>query len=200
MNGFFDMPAIMFSGLFWNPTDSNALLPLYYWGDVLVPVGQGGTGSQGSLPLTPRNVKMLFYLIHGTQLNNCIQDVFGGDGANVPQQTLQNAPILNANYTQAELSAAAGTGSVAWNAPNLGPNGTVFVASDTIYHSGGTNGLNAIFGSFAHELGNILDEKMNPPGTTGQPYGRTYGDPNDPNDTDTGAQLEECVFGSLQYP
>jgi hypothetical protein len=76
----------------------------------------------------------------------------------------------------------------------------VYVSSETFY-SNGPNVTNAIFGTFAHELANILDEKDNPPGTTGgQAWGYTYGDPNDPRDKDTGAQVEECMYGSLQYP
>jgi len=46
-----------------------------------------------------------------------------------------------------------------------------------------------------------MDETQNPPGTTGgQPYGETYGDPNDPVDKDTGAAVNWCMFGGIQYP
>jgi hypothetical protein len=87
------------------------------------------------------------------------------------------------------------------NNPTLGPTGTVFIASGT-FNSNGPNTLNAIFGTYADELGNILDENMNPSGTTGgQPYGGTYGNPSEPNgDWDTGQQIEDCIFGSPQYP
>ena len=92
--------------------------------------------------------------------------------------------------------------NAARNQPGLdfGPNGTVYISSE-IFYSNGANATNAIFGSYAHELANILDEKDNLPGTTGgQGWGRTYGGPHDPQDKDTGAQVEECMYGSLQYP
>lgn len=165
--------------------------------------GGGAVGGGGALsvPLTPKNVKLLFYLQYGGRFNNCIREVFGADSGDIPQQTLANAPALNVSYTQQQLTMMAGGPAVGWNAPSLGAHGTVYEASDTIFHASGPNTLNAIFGTFAHETGNILDERMNPPGTTnGQPYGKTYGDPNDPQDQDTGAQVEECIFGSLQYP
>jgi RHS repeat-associated protein len=145
------------------------------------------------VPLTPRNVKLLFYLKFGQTLNQCIQDVFGGDAAQVPVQTFKNAPILNATRTDAQLGDSSGR-----NNPTAGPFGTAYVASDTVFHASGPNVLNAIMGTFAHELGNMLDERLNPPGTTDRDYGYTYGDPQDPFDHDTGAQIEECVFGDLQ--
>jgi hypothetical protein len=61
------------------------------------------------------------------------------------------------------------------------------------------NTWNAIFGTYAHELGNILDRRLNP-NQTPEKRGRTYGNEKDPHDTDTGAAIEKCIFGSLQYP
>ena len=75
------------------------------------------------------------------------------------------------------------------------------VISSELFYSNGANATNANFGTLAHELANMLDERLNPPGTSGgQMYGGTYGDVNDPDDQDTGAQVEECMFGELQYP
>jgi RHS repeat-associated protein len=163
----------------------------------LPPVAGGGGG--GGIPLTPQNIKKLFYLLYGKMLNDCIQNVFGADAANVPQQTLQNSPNLDTRLSEAQLSKAFGFPNVVGeNNPHLGPNGTVYIASNK-FHANGPNELNFIFGTFAHETGNILDETLNPPGTTGgQIYGKTYGDLNDDYDTDTGAQIEECIFGALQ--
>jgi hypothetical protein len=158
-----------------------------------------GSGGGGGLRLTPQNIKKLFYLLYGKMLNDCIKDVFGADAANVPTQTLQNAANLNANYNGSQLSKAFGFPNIVGeNIPTNGPNGTVYIASGK-FHANGPNELNFIFGTFAHETGNILDEKLNPSGTTGgQGYGKTYGDPHDPYDQDTGAQIEECIFGALQ--
>jgi len=79
-----------------------------------------------------------------------------------------------------------------------GPTDTIYVARD-VFNGNTPNTMNAIFGTYAHELAIILDIKLNPnppPGT----LGFTYGDPNDPEDKDTGAAVEKCLFGSLQWP
>jgi hypothetical protein len=93
----------------------------------------------------------------------------------------------------------AGQPATAWNQPDNGPLGVIYISTDLVF-SNGSNVENAIFGSYAHELANILDERLNPPGTTnGQPYGGTYGNPREPQgDPDTGAQVEICIFGALQ--
>jgi hypothetical protein len=102
------------------------------------------------------------------------------------------------------LGAAHGHRSIAGiNNPGLGPNGTVYVAAD-IWNSRGSNAIRAIHGTYAHEKANILDAQINPPNPNAnqnaRPYQRTYGNPNDPEDADTGAAVERCMFGSLQYP
>ena len=53
---------------------------------------------------------------------------------------------------------------------------------------------------FVHELGNILDAKLNPNGANGRDREHTYGKPRDPWDTDTGMALEKCVLGGHQLP
>ena len=134
----------------------------------------------------------------------CVQDVFGADGANVPPQTLQNAPILDIGHTAAQVTAIAGGGTPAIGTASVDPQprGTVYLASDWYFQPGAS--IVPIFAGYAHELANLLDMKMNPPGTTdGQQYGYTYGNPNDltvPLDADTGRQVEICMFGSPQYP
>src|SRR5205814_950294 len=73
-------------------------------------------------------------------------------------------------------------------------------SSEPIY-SNGPNGTNAIFGSYAHELANILGERLSPLGTSGgQPYGMTYGNPGEPEgDPDIGAQVEICVLVRCRF-
>jgi hypothetical protein len=63
------------------------------------------------------------------------------------------------------------------------------------------NTMRAIWGTYAHEASNILDIRLNP-NVSQSRYGRIYGDRiNPPNgDTDTGANIERCIFGSLQSP
>jgi hypothetical protein len=51
---------------------------------------------------------------------------------------------------------------------------------------------------YTHELGNILDEKLNGDDPNSPNFGKNYGDPNDPShDFDTGMQLEECFNEAL---
>ena len=154
---------------------------------------------------TPQGIKQQFYAQHGQDFNNCIQQVFGADANQIPPQTIQNAPVLNATLPEWTLGGpdqcpVAGHLADGCNAPNSGPKGTVFVSSN-MFWSNEPNVMNAIYGTYAHELGNILDANLNPPGTSGQPYERTYGNPQEPEgDPDTGAQVEICLFGTQQYP
>lgn len=157
------------------------------------PEGPGGGGGHR----TPKQVKDDFYSKFKKKLNGCIRSVFGNDAPSIPAQTRKNAPILDATKNESEVGSVSGvSGAAGSNDPNHGPHGTVFVAKE-IYNSKGPNATNAIYGTFVHELGNILDERLHPNSPT---YGRDYGNPQATDDTDTGAALEKCLFGSLQYP
>ncbi len=93
-------------------------------------------------------------------------------------------------------------GAAGNNDPGFGKNGKVFVSQE-VYTSRGANVRNAVFGTYAHEVGNILDAKINPNPPN---YESNYpnANPVDPVtgvlDGDAGANVERCVFGSLQYP
>jgi RHS repeat-associated protein len=144
-----------------------------------------------------------FYANYGKQFNHCIWSVFGADAKRIAYQTLANAPFVNTKFSDLQLGGPGmaggnpGDGAAAWNQPDKGPHGTVYIAKGGFY-SNGPNAENANYGSYAHELANILDGKLNPQGTTGgQPYEGTYGQANDPWDADTGAQVEECMFGGF---
>jgi hypothetical protein len=52
--------------------------------------------------------------------------------------------------------------------------------------------------TYAHELGNLLDIRLRPE-LVNHAYVLHHGDPNDPWDTDTGMQLENCIFGKGKY-
>ena len=146
----------------------------------------------------PLEVKKQFYDLHGKDLNDCIKKVFKGDAAKVPTQTILNAPALNVHRTRRQLGTLAGGGRPIGYSGEGGPTDTIYIARD-VFNGNTPNTKNAIFGTYAHELGVILDIKLNPsppPGTLGM----TYGDPNDPEDKDTGAAIEKCLFGSLHWP
>jgi YD repeat-containing protein len=144
-------------------------------------------------------IKKQFYDQHGTDLNNCIKKLFKADAAKVPTQTIVNSPILIVDRTRRQIGTETGTGGQpVGQSSDDGPTDTIYISKD-VFNSTSANAMKAIFGTYAHELGNILDITINPsppPGT----LGRTYGDPNDTEDTDTGAAVEKCLFGSLQYP
>lgn len=76
--------------------------------------------------------------------------------------------------------------------PTRGPNGTVYVASDLA--SLGELALRNQQGTYVHELGNLLDARLNPKGKNGRNPGYVYGDDESEFDKDTGQQLEDCVF------
>ena len=81
--------------------------------------------------------------------------------------------------------------------PLMASKGTIYVASEWA-QSDSPNAMNAIEGSYAHELANLLDLQVNGLGKE-QTYGN--GDPHtNYNDTDTGMRVEVEVFGAPQYP
>jgi hypothetical protein len=112
----------------------------------------------------------------------------------VAEQTLNNAPILNAGLTGKQVGAISGVSTaIGSSKPFQGRHGTVFIASET-YNSTASYAMDEIFRTYGHETGNILDIRLNP--NVGQArYGRVYGDPKSTIDTDTGEAIEECVFG-----
>jgi hypothetical protein len=67
--------------------------------------------------------------------------------------------------------------------PIAAQNGTIYVSSDIVK----SGDMPEIFGTYAHELGNLLDMQINARETT-------YGNPNDPVDKDTGQQVEKTEF------
>ncbi len=148
-------------------------------------------------------MKAAFYEHYGPQFNDCIKQVFGADARSIPQQTIQNAPFLDARLsrTGTEQPCEGGPTSRRLEPTKRRPPWDGVHSSEPIY-SNGPNGTNAIFGSYAHELANILGERLSPLGTSGgQPYGMTYGNPGEPEgDPDIGAQVEICVLVRCSTP
>ncbi len=182
--------------------DYLGFIPVFCWEDLpenpQKPQGPGG-GSPQPVQRNPRDVKRDFYQKYGQKLNDCIKQVFGLDANKIPKQTLANAPILDATRNRAQLGAMSGVaGADGNNNPTRGRHGTAYVPTE-VFTSNTPNSLNAIYGTFVHETGNILDARLNPHSSAAN-YEANYGNPTDVVDTDTGAALERCVFGSLQYP
>ena len=150
-------------------------------------------------PPTPQSIKKDIYKTYGKKINDCIKSVFGNDAAKIPTQTLANAPVLNFTKSSAQLANLYGAPDpgyriVGESDPTLGQHGTIYVAS-YIYKAlkdGDDGQLDLIDETYVHELGNLLDEILNP-NTADPKYGRHYGDPS-AADNDTGQQLENCVF------
>jgi hypothetical protein len=151
-------------------------------------------------PLTPAQIKKAFYKQHGKDMNAAVKKVFGKDASKVPAQTLANSPHLDTSKSRADLSAMGkGEPTEARNRPNSdtyqAKDGIIFIPTETV----GSGNMNAIFGDYAHELGNLLDVQVN--GFKG--HEENYGNP-DPKtnfgDPDTGMRVETTIFGSPQYP
>jgi len=83
----------------------------------------------------------------------------------------------------------------AWGSsqPFSGPHGRVLIASE----AWSMQSPEFLFSLYAHELGNILDIRLNPDSAN---RGYTYGFPNDPEDKDTGNAIDRCMFGSSPRP
>ena len=150
--------------------------------------------AQNKKPLTPAQIKKAFYKQHGKDFNAAVQKVFGKDASKVPTQTLANSPKLDTSKSRADLSQMKGMKEPVegFNRPDMsqypaGPiaaqNGTIYVSSDIVK----SGDMPEIFGTYAHELGNLLDMQINARETT-------YGNPNDPVDKDTGQQVEKTEF------
>ena len=150
--------------------------------------------AQNRKPLTPAQIKKAFYTQHGKDFNSAVQKVFGKDASKVPTQTLANSPKLDTSKSRADLSQMKGMKEPVegFNRPDMsqypaGPiaaqNGTIYVSSDIVK----SGDMPEIFGTYAHELGNLLDMQINARETT-------YGNPNDPVDKDTGQQVEKAEF------
>ena len=168
------------------------------------------SGARRRNPRTPKGIKRSFYQQFAKKLNDCISKVFGAAAfQTLGEQTLDNAPILDATRTEADLTRShpgVEPGNVVVGTINpsnmyTGGYGVIYISNE-LFHSTGSNAMNAIYGTYTHELGNLLDFRLyGDPKTTH--YGDATVDPKDPNkDHDTGSQLEKCVFGAEQkrYP
>jgi hypothetical protein len=74
-----------------------------------------------------------------------------------------------------------------WNDPTVGDHGLVYIASQ-VWQRGGS----AAILTYAHELGNILDEKLYPD-TKDSQYGMHHGIFTPDRDPDTGQRVEDCM-------
>jgi hypothetical protein len=155
--------------------------------------GDGGSGLAVN-PIT--QWKQSFYTQFGALFNKCIQKVFGASAAKIPIQTMANAPILNVSLNAAGVGAACGSKDAAGcNAPNAGGTyGTVYIDTTDYWDAANYPGVNFRAGTYAHELANILNFKLNGSETT---FGNAANAPN--KDGDTGEQVEQCMFGQPQY-
>lgn len=136
-------------------------------------------------------------MLYEKSLNDCLEEIAGN---NFPKQTILNAPRVDGRLNARQVGRNSGVREAYGSSTSRGPNGTVLIAAELI--NGNTpNTLNAIFGTYVHELANILDIRLNPD-VPAVDLGRIFGDHRNPpdGDTDTGANIERCVFGSLQYP
>jgi len=150
------------------------------------------------------------YIDMGQKLTDCLNSVFANvitgrngvttAGSNLfPYQQIKNAPFVDETQTTAQLG---GYGLSQAQDVNLGPNGTVHIGGDITDFSNSLGSVGAFElkeRTYVHELGNILSRRISPDSS-----GKTFGDPNGISgrlgsgaDDDTGAKLEQCVFGDV---
>ena len=160
--------------------------------------------SGGGAPLEPEvrpdlpNFARRVYIDHGRRLTECINAVFGADAALLEYQQIRNAPNVDTSENMRQLGARAGTEEAFGTYDtNRGPRGTVFIASELATLPPDLAFLNQQR-TYVHELGNVLDARLNPYGKNGRGQGYVYGDPNAEH-KDTGQQLEDCVYKEGKY-
>jgi hypothetical protein len=111
------------------------------------------------------------------------------------RQTIKNAPDVDMSQTMGQLGAQ-GTYE-----PEKGKNGTLVIASDlpgwTLRSGGVISSRENWFRTYAHELGNNLSHRYTGHWWT---HGTRQGIVGDVSgsikDHDTGARMEECIFGN----
>ncbi len=118
------------------------------------------------------------------------------------QQTLSNAPNLDMSKTMAQLGAQGGINDRV--DPYSGRYGTVRIASNLpswITTTGKTISVQEnYFRTYAHELGNLLSARYTGDGNThGTRQGILGAVSGNIRDFDTGARLEECIFGNSAH-
>ncbi|MFB3922567.1 MAG: RHS repeat domain-containing protein [Terriglobia bacterium] len=166
--------------------------------------GGGGRGGSRGNPIKPfpiSDFKSNFYQDYGEHLNDCILKVFCEDAASVPIQMVSNAPAVITSRTQAQLGAMSNMSGASTNlasgsnAAFSGRYGTIFISAE----DWAASSLSYLQRTYAHELGNILDARLNYRPGHPENYEMTYGNPEvtprgEP--ADTGAALEDCIFSS----
>ncbi len=136
---------------------------------------------KGNINRNATQEQQKFYRTRGKQFNEVMRKLLGKDAERFETQTINNAPNVDATKTMKQLHGAG------QNDPNFGPRGTIFVAKENL----NSPNENAFPGTYAHELANTVDYRIN--GSE-----RTYGS-RSLRDHDTGAHVETIMFGDLQY-
>jgi len=149
--------------------------------------GSEGGGAQFVRALTPADLLSGFYGNFGDKLKAAITQVFGADASKVPAQTIANAPIVllvsAEQMAQLSVMAVGTTAGYVNEQTTFGgdtPNGMMYILADQTRMES--------FRSYGHELGNLLDMRY-----FGAPD--VHSNPNIKWDWDTGAALEEALFG-----
>jgi RHS repeat-associated protein len=165
------------------------------YGLAYLPLGRGWGlgGGCGPTPGQQKIRQVVNLALHQQELSDCLNKIFG------PGNILnnQNLPILDTRVSQAQINSQSRRlgvqGTYQTPVPTSG-RGTVQIPTELFYNPNTTMGFLAA--TFIHETGNILAIQM---------FGSSrYAQATNPAivglDRDTGAALEECVFGGLVRP
>jgi hypothetical protein len=139
-----------------------------------------------------------------SKINDCLKSLLKNNFSKVGEQTLANAPKINATLTSAQLAAkyTGGASTYATGVGNVGGKyGTIFIGKEwfgsatdwTVNGHGGQPGRTPLQNAYIHELGNIASFIASG-GTTYKLFGAKPAGGLVPTDDDSGYALQACVF------
>jgi hypothetical protein len=165
-----------------------------------------GTDPQNPAPGTITDLRKSIYddKVLLSKINSCLKSLLGNNFSKVGEQTLANAPKIDARLTSAQIAAkytggastyAAGVGHVG------GKYGTIFIGKEwfsnptdwTVNGRGSQPGRTPLQNAYVHELGNLASYIASS-GTTYKLFGAKPAGGLVPTDDDSGYALQACVF------
>jgi RHS repeat-associated protein len=150
----------------------------------------GGGGGGAPLNLATM-LKTSFYSNYGPAFENALRDR-AGYVLDIPPQTLANSPELILGYSDRDLNGMSGHFfPIGWNQPERGPLGTIYIANGAFRDPNPTQP----YRTYAHELANIVDQRIYQSSDHDPRYGRHWGDPHDRHDDDSGQAVALVMFG-----
>jgi RHS repeat-associated protein len=152
--------------------------------------GRDGGGG-GSSPLnTATLLKINFYTRYGSAFENALRSR-AGYVLDIPPQNLANSPELILGYSERDLMRKTGSFfPTGVNQPDQGPYGTIYIANEAFRD----RNLLQPYRTYAHELANIVDQRIYQSSPYDPLLERHFGDRKS-RDNDSGNAVELALFG-----